>query len=838
MSEEKSPLREFFKFGLKDLQIILGTLVVVAAAAALFFNLDKNYARKWDLEWGYWFNLVEFLVILVGLGLCAKTLYRQFITHLPPVHSLLGILAVMVFFGVFTSSQIERQHRVLSDENSWESMALQMYYHQRGGVCNQGYFENGHKNMVCTDEVNNFKGKATSFVEYIAYHFGTIGRDAALPLNFWFYILSIFLLFYALWIALRDEWPALIAAILFASMPLMMMQAQTATTEVLYVFLLSLLMVLFQLFEKSGFHWKHFVLIIPLMGFFAQTRQETLFCFIPFVLFAHQWFRAANWRLPAFSGLLILASWPSINTMAAYRGYDFQGGKHDPHSMANFFHNVSTNVKIMLNFESETNGLLKYPFNTSITILLLAALLWFLIRLIFSPKYRFGALLITLFHLQSFVILVNVSGTFDIDINQRYLLIALPSFALMGGLFVTDISSLALGQIKRFKLNSGLIGLGLISGLTIFLTLYHTESFNKNIMYFKNKLLAEEALLNTKLKEYPAGSVYIYARPWQMLSSGFNGFSERTLLGWSPEKFSEWQVKTSNNIYLVRGQDGYGTVNKDSRVVGFKTTDQIEQIMNKFELERLYMNSKDFGYPLTIHRVVGIKGRNPYTAKIAVTASQNILNGSDSAVFEIRKQFAEPLKVIVKAGQNTIQDSEISDSILTLALTGQKLAPGLHHITFDFILPDQSEYRVKKDLFVQKENAALLSSLPIHSFEQEWGQPQLNKSVEQNDLTLDGEVHAFGIGGHAQGLLRFRIEGAYTEFSSVVGIDDESACGDGVVFKIIGDGKELARSQTLHSHEKAPLTANLAGIRELELVSDRQQDNFCDHANWASAWLK
>ena len=75
-------------------------------------------------------------------------------------------------------------------------------------------------------------------------------------------------------------------------------------------------------------------------------------------------------------------------------------------------------------------------------------------------------------------------------------------------------------------------------------------------------------------------------------------------MGWGTDEFAKYQAESGGNIYLVRGQDGYGQVNRQSRVVGFKTTDQINSILEGYKVEKVLVENRLFGYPLTVHRVV------------------------------------------------------------------------------------------------------------------------------------------------------------------------------------------------------------------------------------------
>jgi hypothetical protein len=154
------------------------------------------------------------------------------------------------------------------------------------------------------------------------------------------------------------------------------------------------------------------------------------------------------------------------------------------------------------------------------------------------------------------------------------------------------------------------------------------------MLYYKNKLLEEEAFLNTHLADFPEKSVFIYARPWQMLASRHSSFSESTFMNWTTDDFARWQKWSDGNIYLVRGQDGYGSVDRNSRVVGFKTTNQIETILEGYKLERILQESRLFGYPLTIHKILAKKGVSQYAQSLSVGEVQN-------NALEISKPFKE-----------------------------------------------------------------------------------------------------------------------------------------------------------------------------------------------------
>jgi len=506
---------------------------------------------------------------------------------------------------------------------------------------------------------------------------------------------------------------------------------------------------------------------------------------------------AKTYRLAAFSALTILASWPAINTMIAYRGYDFQGGEHAAHSFENFKFNLISNIKIMWNAGLESNGLLKNPFYTSYTLLLFASFAWLLYVVAFQKKYRWAALLFALFCLQIAVILFNVSGTFEIDINQRYVLVALPLFAIVMGAGLCDVSR---GKSK--------IVCGVVAVLACYLTLNHRESFNENILYSKNKLLAEEDFLNTELKKLPKNSIFIYARPWQMLASGFNGFSERQFLGWSPNELEKWRNFSGDNIYIVRGQDGYGEVNKKSRVVGFKTTSTIDGILSDYKTDRIFSQTRPFGYPLEAFKIGKKRGESNYAASI---------------------KWNEDKKEI----EWTLPDTLVKYDIF---MNAPVEVPGMHYAILT-VYPENDTVIKETQFFIRSENNSLLQELKLVAFEQSWGEPKMGKSVENNAMRIDRRIFEFGIGSHAASKLSWNINNSYKKFHSYIGLDDESACGNGAIWVVKGDGKELYRSKVLTSHEIDSLSVDISGVKILELETLDNGEKDCDHVNWAGAWL-
>jgi hypothetical protein len=810
------------------------SVVVMLAAFLIFNNLSVSYARRWDIDWGYYSILSTFILLIAGIIVNLPFVAKNVKGFLPSGKSFCGLALLMIFFSVFMFGNISNTHRVLSDETSWESMGLQMYFQHTGGICNEGVWTDGV--LDCKTEVNNFKGKALGFVYSLVFNFMEPDRDTALLVNYPFYILSLLAFFLALSKWFKSSKLALAATAFLGGMPIYLLQARSASTEVLYICLLTFLMAWYAFVPTNKVTWKHFLLTVPLLGFFAQTRQETVFAFIPFALYYYRYFLEKPYRLPAFIASVIAVSWPSVNNMAAYRGYDFQGGEHAAHSFENLWFNLKTNIETMLNLETDPTfgGIMMNPFYTTFTIILLAATVWLLVRMLVFRRYIRGFILGIFFCLQIFVIMFNVSGTFTIDINQRYVLVALPMFALLMALGLYDAFEFTGSRLFKSKIRedaAASIVMGLACLLTLGLMVYHAPSYRNNMLYYKNKLLGEEEFLNNELAGYPANSVFIYSRPWQMLAQGHSAFSERTFEGWSTDVFADWMQKSGGNIYLVRGQDGYGKVNRDSRVVGFKTTDQIDKILDSYKHERVLIDAKKFGYPLVIYKILSKKGVSQYAQNFTVSEQKE-------GTIILNKRFPETI-----ACEYTLNDEKQGDAIVTvdadtLRLDSSKILMGMNRAVFTCSMPDGDTAVIYRDFFMDSDRAILLSTLKIDRFSQDWGDPQLNESVEHHRLTLDGEPFRYGIGSHANSSLEYTLLRGFDMFHAVVGLDDESACGDGAYFVVKGDGRELARSKKLYSMEKQKLDVDIKGVNHLNLKIEMGDNKDCDHGDWANAWLE
>jgi hypothetical protein len=138
----------------------------------------------------------------------------------------------------------------------------------------------------------------------------------------------------------------------------------------------------------------------------------------------------------------------------------------------------------------------------------------------------------------------------------------------------------------------------------------------------------------------------------------------------------------------------------------------------------------------------------------------------------------------------------------------------------------------------------LLSSLAFTREENGRGPVERNQSNGEREagdgqtLTIDGEQFSNGLGVHAPSRVQVRLDGRCTQFTAIVGVDDEKdRDADGqVVFRVLADGETVAQSPILDYRDQGfLLSANVTGVRVVDLVVDPDGSQRSDHADWADA---
>lgn len=124
---------------------------------------------------------------------------------------------------------------------------------------------------------------------------------------------------------------------------------------------------------------------------------------------------------------------------------------------------------------------------------------------------------------------------------------------------------------------------------------------------------------------------------------------------------------------------------------------------------------------------------------------------------------------------------------------------------------------------------------PQGNYIQDWGAPQINRSVAGTPLSIGGRKFQRGIGGHAISRMLFDLGGNAQRVQGMAGPDDTNLFTTRLEFKIIGDGRELWGSGVMERGDSAKaFDVDLSGIDKVLLLIDMCDDEFMyDHADWA-----
>jgi hypothetical protein len=121
-----------------------------------------------------------------------------------------------------------------------------------------------------------------------------------------------------------------------------------------------------------------------------------------------------------------------------------------------------------------------------------------------------------------------------------------------------------------------------------------------------------------------------------------------------------------------------------------------------------------------------------------------------------------------------------------------------------------------------------------------WRQPELDRTFTGKGLVVKGKSYQRGIGMPTNSEIEFDARGAYETFTANVAIDDEYNNAEGAVeFSVLGDGRELWRSQPMKKSDSvAAVKAEIKGVRRLMLRVKRSgAEGGRIHADWLDAKL-
>ncbi|MEK5237254.1 M60 family metallopeptidase [Paenibacillus sp. FSL L8-0470] len=132
-----------------------------------------------------------------------------------------------------------------------------------------------------------------------------------------------------------------------------------------------------------------------------------------------------------------------------------------------------------------------------------------------------------------------------------------------------------------------------------------------------------------------------------------------------------------------------------------------------------------------------------------------------------------------------------------------------------------------------------LSDIDWFSATTDWGTIQKDRSLDGNTLKLNNKTYTKGLSTHANSEIVYKLDGKYTSFAALVGVDGEVGSVGSVEFKVVVDNQVVFFSGVMHNNtEPNEVNVNLSGKNELKLIVTDGGDGInSDHADWVNARL-
>ncbi len=130
-----------------------------------------------------------------------------------------------------------------------------------------------------------------------------------------------------------------------------------------------------------------------------------------------------------------------------------------------------------------------------------------------------------------------------------------------------------------------------------------------------------------------------------------------------------------------------------------------------------------------------------------------------------------------------------------------------------------------------------LDQLNVESMYQDWGAPQVNRSILRTPLQVAGVSYERGIGTHSISRYMVNLGGKASSFSGLVGADDHNDFTCNMEFQILADREIVWSSGIMHKGMPArPFKVDLRHVQKLALLVREAGDGIMyDHADWLNA---
>lgn len=807
----------------------VASVVLALAVPVTLYLLPKDVLGTLDFKLTLPLFGVQF-VLIVLLAISLRGDFLKFFRPLLADKTCLGFTVVVILaLSVFAGTQIEARHRVQSDEAILMAVAQNMYYNHVSGTCNQGEFKQGELN--CKVQTHPFKLKALPALYFLGMHL--FGKDLhwAFVMQLVCFPLAMLLFYFAILAWTRSGVPALLATALLASQPMTLFQFRSLSVEPLYVLLFALSLLLVKFASEQG-SWRHWALAALVLAFFAQTRQETVFCFAAFLLLA--WpsvLDSKSAKAPVFILLLAVFSAPALVTISYFQNFGFQGGEFAAHG--HFLEHLKADW-LQMTSPGKLDGLPKNPFLPYFNYLFLLGAVVLVVHAALEVVWQKPKRALTflafqiLFHIQTYVILENVSGDFSIHINQRYSLVFFPALSLLAAYPFWLLLEFANKKSKGKVLPVAAL---LLACVPVACAFDFKKAFNANIMYKRNHLTMEEAEIWKWLgSQDKAERFFIYGRPVHFTSYGISATHYDKVRKMNDEKVRALLERYGGEVYYVRGLDCWDSETYHKKAVEKRIATTCDHFESEMSLSPVYEATITNNYKLEISKFLGKKAwKDADVLKRGKLVTDSL--GTRSVEFFLNVEEAHPWKVKASINGEQVYDAPYAKGKIMLLETGgtrgySKLLVQVVDTLKNDVVLSRTEFLAPRD-----SSAVMLGTMTPAAHTQGWGKMKVNKSVEDKPLKLDGVAYPEGFGLHAPSKTTFRLGGAYDSLSAVAGLDEESLCSKGGSLKILADGAQIYAG-TLTYAPVLEIGLGLGGVQELTFETEFK-DKDCAHFDLA-----
>lgn len=132
-----------------------------------------------------------------------------------------------------------------------------------------------------------------------------------------------------------------------------------------------------------------------------------------------------------------------------------------------------------------------------------------------------------------------------------------------------------------------------------------------------------------------------------------------------------------------------------------------------------------------------------------------------------------------------------------------------------------------------------LSDLTPEKITQGWVgmQPGIDVSIEGNPLRIGGVTYKKGLGLHADSEAIYTLNGQYSRFQAVIGMDDETQGRGEAIYRVFatieGQEEQLIYEKAMTGGQSEEVDLSVNNVKTLRLVTDANGSNSSDHTNWA-----